>query len=84
MPRVAPENRRSVSSATCLADPLAVQKRSDAEHLAHPGPSDGTLVADHDHFARPVVARPHCRGRVLLALEDAGEALDVSDLRPAI
>ena len=50
-PRVAPEKRPSVSSATVVAEPLAHERRGDGEHLAHPGAAARALVADHDDVA---------------------------------
>ena len=51
-PRVAPEKRPSVSSATLLAEPLADDRRGHLQHLAHPGPAGRALVADHDRRRR--------------------------------
>jgi hypothetical protein len=53
MPRVAPEKRPSVSSATFSPICLAVDQRRDAEHLAHAGPAARALMADHQHVALP-------------------------------
>ena len=50
-PRVAPENRPSVMSATGLAQPGADDRAGDAEHLAHARPAARPLVADDDDVA---------------------------------
>ena len=51
-PRVPPENRPSVSSATDSPRPGADERAGDPEHLLHPGPADRALVPDHDDVAR--------------------------------
>ena len=50
-PRVAPEKRPSVSSATSSPSPCADERGGDGEHLAHPGAAGRALVADHDDVA---------------------------------
>jgi hypothetical protein len=47
-PRVAPEKRPSVISATLLAHALAVERRRGRQHLAHAGAALGAFVADHE------------------------------------
>ncbi len=81
-PRVAPEKRPSVSSATELAEALRRRcARGDREHLAHARAAGRALVADHDD-----VAGAGCRSPVtaaiarLLALEDARRARVVAAL----
>ena len=51
-PRVAPEKRPSVSSATESPSPAPTIAAVTREHLAHAGPAVRPLVADHDDVAR--------------------------------
>ena len=79
-PRVAPEKRPSVSSATRLAEALPHERRGDREHLAHARAADRALVADDDDVARLDLAGGDRLHRVLLALEHARGALVVAAL----
>ena len=51
-PRVAPEKRPSVMSATRVAEAGAHQCRRHGEHLAHAGPAARALVADRQRRRR--------------------------------
>ena len=48
-----------------LAEAFPDERRGHRQHLAHPGPSGGALVTDHDHVARVDRARRHRCHRVL-------------------
>ena len=50
-PRVAPEKRPSVTSATESPRPAPMMRRRHAEHLAHARPALRALVADHHDVA---------------------------------
>ena len=50
-PRVAPEKRPSVTSATESPRPAPISALGDAEHLAHAGPAARPFVADDDDVA---------------------------------
>ena len=52
-PRVAPEKRPSVMSATESPRPAPTIAAVTAEHLAHAGPAARPFVADDDDVARP-------------------------------
>src|SRR5262245_1648429 len=57
-----------------IAGPLAAQRSGDLEHLAHPRPARGTLVADHHYVAGPdPLLFDHCEA-LLLGGEDPGRA----------
>ena len=70
-PRVAPEKRPSVISATSSPNPCPADRGRHAEHLAHAGAALRPLVADDDDVAGHDLAAGDGRGGVLLALEDA-------------
>ena len=58
------------------AVPDALDGRGDGQHLAHPRPALGALVADDDHVAGHQLAAEHVLHRGLLAVEHAGRALE--------
>ena len=59
-----------------LAHPLPVDQRGDAEHLAHAGTADRTLVADDQHLAGGIVAVADGIDAALLVLEHARGAFE--------
>ena len=65
-----------------LAQPGAVDRRRDREHLAHAGAAGGALVADDDDVAGLDPALRHGLHRALLAVEDARRAAVVAPLVP--
>ena len=79
-PCVPPENRPSVSSATCSPEALADDRRRDRQHLLHPGPADRALVADDDDVAGPDRAGLDGLEAGVLGVEDAGGAAVVAPL----
>ncbi len=74
-PRVAPEKRPSVSSATVWAQlGMAADRRGDLQHLAHAGAALGAFIADDEHVVGLDLSRLHCGKAVVLAVEDARRA----------
>src|ERR1044072_2523967 len=59
-----------------LPHALAVDQRGDAEHLPHAGSPDWSLVADHQHLSRLVVALTDRLDTTLLVLKNARAALE--------
>ena len=70
-PRVAPENRPSVTSATESPSPAPTIAAVTAEHLAHPRPAARPFVADDDDVAGLIDWLLHGVERRFLAVEDA-------------
>ena len=79
-PRVAPEKRPSVSSATLSPSPSPTIAAGDRQHLAHAGAAGGALVADHHDVAGVDLAGGDGGHRGLLAVEHARRALVVAAL----
>ncbi len=75
-PVVPPENRPSVSSRTSLPRAGALDGAGDREHLAHARAAARALVADDDDVAGLQGALGDGVHRALLAVEDAGGALE--------
>ena len=53
-----------------LPQPLADDRRGDLEHLAHPGPADRALVANHDYVAGVDLLILDRAEAILFGLED--------------
>src|SRR3954466_591829 len=70
-PRVAPEKRPSVSSATSPPRPSPTIAAVTESISRHPGPAGRALVADHDDVAFVDPAARHDGHAVLLGLEHA-------------
>ena len=75
-----PENRPSVTSAHCRAQPGALEERGRVQHLLHPGPAGRPLVAHHQHVAGLDLLGQDDRDRLLLALHDPRRALEAPDV----
>ena len=74
-PRVAPEKRPSVSSATwALSSALRRDGRGDLQHLAHAGPALGAFIANDEHVAGLDLAGLHGGKAGLFGIEDARRA----------
>ena len=74
MPRVAPEKRPSVTSATFFAHLLAVDDGGHSEHFPHTGAADRAFIAHDQYLAGMIGARFDRANAVFLAFEYASRS----------